>query len=396
MTLEITEEGLSIETAQEIATAIGQAQLDTIDPGLSQDDDDPLRQMNVIVADEISSVEAALAVAFHAFDIDSAEDELLDNIGAFKGRPREEAQGPRVAITLSLLAGAMVSVGDTVASNIDNSKTWKSVEDFTATSSGNFVITFEATSSSYSAIPHELTVIPTIPGWVSATNALASSAARVRETDTAYRTRLKQGNNTDGSGSLDAIVDQVSLVSGVELADGRENVTWSADSNGLPGKSFQILVDDGAAQGASDDEIAQAIWDNKPPGIFAFGNSSGAAYDKKGNPQIVNFDRMLRLRCMITTTITVLPGWLPSQIDDVKTAVVAYSDTLKAGQDVISARVKGAMLSVQNTEDVTVFALGIYPDFGADATLPVSRSQRATISSDDIDITIVQLTETIP
>ena len=398
MSLAVTALGLETETLQEIATAIGSDQLSTIDPGLSQDDDDPLRQMNVIISGEIADAVEGIQVAYTAFDIDNAEGALLDNIGAFKGRPRLQARNPRVLVTLTLDAGAVVALGDSVSSNIDNARSWLAVERLTAIAAGTYSVTFEATQTSYSALPGELTVIPSLPGWVSATNPAGSQPSRAYETDTLYRARLKdQEDAANGAGTLDSIAGEVALVAGVQSADYRENTAFSVDANGLPAVSWQILVDDGGTQDASNNEIAQVIWDNKPPAGRSFGIDYGIAYDTRGRPHKEYFQRIARIRFVVSATIKVLPGWNTSQAADVKKVMSDYVASLKVGQDVVASRIMGVAVAVPNVEDITNYLIAPFPGPPYQpTTFSISASQRAVLDVADIALTVVQLTELIP
>jgi len=398
MALILNDFGLQIETLQEIAQNIGQDQLETVDAGLSQDDDDPLRQLNVCTSRELAETAEAIAVAYGAFDIDAAEGALLDNLGDFKGRPRLTAQNPRVLLSLVLLLGAVVTPGDAVASALDNSRVWLAVGPFVAPANGTYVRTFEAANLASSAVPGEITQIPAITGWVSATNPAPSQPARALETDTIYRARLRSQRDTEnGAGTLDSIVDEVSQIPGVQLADARENTTLTPGPTGLPALSFEVLIDDGGTNDASDAVIAQTIWENKPPGGRTFGTTLALAYDTKGRSRLMQFTRINRRRIVVEITIQTLPGWSASQVADVVAAIVQYGSSLKTGQNVIASRVKAAALGVPLTEEVTILSLSIFPTMsGPDASLPMSVDERAVISGGDVTVTIVQLLENIP
>ena len=398
MAIELTSAGLVVETMQEIAGEIGARQLATIDPGLSQDEDDPLRQMNVIVAREIQEACEVVQASYSAFDLDNAEGVLLDNIGDFKGRARLQAQNPRAAVTLTLAAGAVVTAGDEIKSNVNNARTWKSIVSFVAGVSGPFEVVFEATDPSFSAVPGELTVIPSIPGWASATNASGSSPLRPREDDETYRLRLRRGNDTsNGAGALAAIVNEVAQLDGIISADGFENTSLYADPiSGAPGMSFEIVVDDANGTASTPEIIAQKIFENKPPGGKTAGTISTQIFDTRGRAQIVKWTRVAGLRMYVICTLKVLPGWSAGQIDNIKARLVAFFSRLRTGQDVSSARVKAAILEEPMTEDIGAFYVGPNPMGGPDVSYAVSPREKATFQGSDLTLTIIQLTEDVP
>lgn len=169
---------------------------------------------------------------------------------------------------------------------------------------------------------------------------------RNEETDTELRQRYLESLAVTGVGTLDAIVAAVKRVQGVSDASGVENDTETTDSDGLPPKSFKIVV-----VGGQNDNIAQAIWDTKPAGIRAFGTIFGTAYDLGSLPHNVYFSRPMPKYVFVKVAYSLYDEEslnIPEQDihDRIVQGINAYGRTLKVGNDVIPNRIYGHIYDV--------------------------------------------------
>jgi uncharacterized phage protein gp47/JayE len=71
---------------------------------------------------------------------------------------------------------------------------------------------------------------------------------------------------------------------------------------GLPGKSFEIVVNDNNGQ-ANNLDIAQAIYGSKPAGIQTFGSQTVQIADDFGNPYLINFSRPTEVPFYVVVTL---------------------------------------------------------------------------------------------
>ena len=83
-----------------------------------------------------------------------------------------------------------------------------------------------------------------------------------------------------------------------------ENDTDVVDSFSVPAHSMHVVVYDGIVPLASNVQIAQAIWDNKPSGTATYGGTSALATDSQGKSRTVNFDRATIVPVYISLTTT--------------------------------------------------------------------------------------------
>ncbi len=216
---------------------------------------------------------------------------------------------------------------------------------------------------------------------------------RDTESDADFRARRLDLLSVAGAGTLESIRAAVRQVGGVVAVFGRENVTDLVDVNGLPPKSFEIIV-----QGGEDDQIAQAIFNTKGAGILSHRDPGAAGrtvavVDSEGFPQDLNFTRPTEVPIYVAVTVLTDPGVfgggdpvVGEQL--VKEAIVAQGDLLNIGDDVISLRIRCAPLELAGVEDVTSFAIDIAPAPVSDANIVIAGQSRAVFSTSNVTVVV--------
>lgn len=186
----------------------------------------------------------------------------------------------------------------------------------------------------------------TVDGLDSIYNRYDLTTGRNEETDTELRQRYLESLAVTGVGTLDAIVAAVKRVQGVSDASGVENDTEETNSEGLPPKSFKIVV-----VGGQNDNVAQAIWDTKPAGIRAYGSIFGTAHDLGGLAHNIYFSRPTPKYAFVKVSYSLYDEEsLTIPEEDIRDSIVqginAYGRTLKVGNDVIPNRIYGYIYDV--------------------------------------------------
>ena len=186
----------------------------------------------------------------------------------------------------------------------------------------------------------------TVDGLDSIYNRYDLTTGRNEETDTELRQRYLESLAVTGVGTLDAIVAAVKRVQGVSDASGVENDTEETSSEGLPPKSFKIVV-----VGGQNDNVAQAIWDTKPAGIRAYGSIFGTAHDLGGLAHNIYFSRPTPKYAFVKVSYSLYDEEsLTIPEEDIRDSIVqginAYGRTLKVGNDVIPNRIYGYIYDV--------------------------------------------------
>lgn len=180
------------------------------------------------------------------------------------------------------------------------------------------------------AVPSNvLTIIQTpVAGWVSVTNAEAGETGRNLETDTQLRIRRELSIRLGGTATNEAIRARVLNVRGVTAATVFEN-TDIIVVNGLPAKSFNVLV-----QGGEDEEIANAIWRAKAAGIQSFGNVNVIITDNQGIQHNIGFSRVIEGTVFVRVEVSTNSDYPSNGTDLIKEYIAEQINSLKVGEDV--------------------------------------------------------------
>ena len=144
------------------------------------------------------------------------------------------------------------------------------------------------------------------------------------ETDARARVRIRHALAARSCGSCDALRAAVLSLDYVQEARVLVNDADVPDALGIPAHSISVVVRGGRPQ-----EIGQAIWEKKPPGIGTYGNTTVDAVDAEGNPHPVSFTRYSDKIVFVYLFIRVLAGGDREAVRNaVVPAVVDYIDSL--------------------------------------------------------------------
>jgi uncharacterized phage protein gp47/JayE len=382
--------GFTPKSLEEILEDIESEQLANIAADLDISPDQPIGQINGIFAKKLAELWEALATCYGGFNRGAAEGVLLDAIGLLTGTPRLDATKSQVNATVNLNASTTLPVGSIANVTDQPTNRWLLRTAVTSTTAGNYAAIFDAEVTgpqvANSGTLEQITV-PVI-GWNSVTNAEDADLGTNIESDAAYRIRQQEELSAPGACTVDAIRADVLQVDGVIECKVFENTSLVTDGDGLPGKSFEVVLYDGSVPDADDDEVAQAIWDSKPSGIEAYGSSSGTAVDSEGVEHTVEFSRATGVNVYLFYTLDVDPLKYPVDGDDqVEAAAIAKGATaLGMGDDVIALVFRAQALSVAGVNDVTAFTLGTAPSPVGTANLSITSRQIALLDTSRISV----------
>lgn len=333
-----------------------------ISPSLTLDEKDWLGNAVDIFSDIEALVWEALEVARNQFDPDNVEGPAAVSLAALTGTIQHEATKGTVSVTLGLDASKTFIAGALVAhvSGQPNNR-WVNRDVVTSTTAGNYGAVFVAeTAGAYAALAGQLTVIAqTASGWNSITNAADATVGNDIETIPDLMLRRESELSSSGAGTVLAIHEKVSAVSGVIETKVIYNDT-NATVGSLPAHNIRVIVWDGAPAQANDDDLAQAIFDSKSAGAPTFGIMSGDAINIYGDPSSCNFDRALTLTSYIAVTVQAPIGTNTTTLTtDIKASIVGlwpnkigvsvYASKLMLGPAALDAVINVTSLTVGNT-----------------------------------------------
>jgi baseplate J-like protein len=319
--------------------------------------------------DQIAEVWEAVEAAYHAADKDNALDDAFVALCELTGTKRRGATKGVVVATCTFDSVHVYAPGALVAHvNGFADNRWVNRDTITSTVGANVGLVFEAETAGAQGrcTTGTLTKIAqTATGWTAITNPAGSTDGEDIETIEALGVRREQELQRGGSSTLAAVKSTVSAVAGVIQVASVENKTDYATT--IPPHSFRLIVWDGVAPAASNDEIAQAIL-NASVGIQSVGASSGTAVDADGLPELVFFDRAVGVPIYVSINVD-------GSTVDVADAIVTEGNKLKVGGDVIREKLKGAAIVLAGVDDIVTCTLGTSPAPVGTANIPMAIDQ---------------------
>lgn len=263
----------------------------------------------------------------------------------------------------------------------------------------NVVTPSTINSIEYGSVPGDALAVNGITsgvtGWYSVYNPSDLTLGDTTESDTELRTRIVNGYSTVGSATIDSIGSKVKAVDGVAAVYIRENDTTTTDANGVPPKSYEVIVHEGLNQ-----EIAEVIWATKPAGIYTHGTTLYTVTDFNGFDQSVRFTRPDEKYVFIDVRYTpYTEEVLPSGAEDnAKLAMLTFADdNLSINDDIIAKRFLGSIYSASTGfGDITISVAytdnplipPTYPDDYED-TLEITDAEISSFATDRMFFTQV-------
>lgn len=381
----LTPQGFESKSVEEIRDEIAAQLRARIGGNLNLEPDSILGHLVGIVAEQLATVWDVGQGVYRSAYPDSASGNALDNVAAITGAVRLAASRSRVTVLVEgdentvLPPGRVVSVADTGAR-------FRSIDEVTI-GAGPTPMEMESEElGPIFAAAGSLTEIETpVSGWDSVSNPLDAIPGRRMETDPEFRLRRERLLRATGSGTVEAL--RAGLlepgVAGVEQVRVFENTGIDTDEAGVPGKSFEAVV-----EGGDEQEIREAIWRLKPAGILAHGDISGTVNDSLGFPHTIKFSRPSYQDVHVAVTVEVGPGYPLDGATRIKQALFEYARGLRIGEDVVYSRLFGVIYSVGGIVDVPSLLIGV-DDADADENITIGPRELARISTADVDVTEV-------
>jgi uncharacterized phage protein gp47/JayE len=217
-------------------------------------------------------------------------------------------------------------------------------------------------------------------GWDSVTNPTSASAGRNLETDEELRLRFRETKFERASNILEALYSALINLEGVEEVRIYENDTDVMDAFGVPAHSFMPIIVGGVSS-----EIAQTIWENKPMGIRSYGDTVVVIFDTQGFSHNIGFERPDPVQIYISMNLTTDSTFPATGPDTIRSALIAYIDSLKIGDDVVYSRLYTPINLVPGHQ-IDSLTIGTSPSPVGTSNIVIDFDQIATLSSSNIII----------
>ncbi|CEF89184.1 putative baseplate protein [Pseudomonas phage vB_PaeM_PAO1_Ab17] len=230
------------------------------------------------------------------------------------------------------------------------------------------------------------TISVPILGWDSVYNPTNAVSGRFRETDVELRERWRNSKFYQAAAILEAMLDGMHQVPGVRDVTIIENDTNNHDSvHNVPPHAFTVIT-----HGGDDSDIGKMIWQKKPTGIQAYGDTVVQIADSQGKVHSIGFRRAEELEVQVNLNISAIAGQvLPGDVkEQVTAAILAYQDGLdKIGKEVVYSRLYTPINSVPGFQ-VNSLTIGKKGGTQAMANIPVGYDEVAIFDATRIAITV--------
>jgi len=273
-----------------------------------------------MMADQLEDTWDGFEDDYYSHYVDTAEGVSLDRVTALGGITRRAATKAIVPVHFFGTPGSNVPLGSLI-------QTAQTIQ-FETYASGVVAISGLIDIMSRAVLAGSESIVPSgtivqltnpIPGITSCVNYTPSSGGYEIEDDPDLRARYKDFEIFSGS-SVPAITNAMLQVTNVNSVYVYENNTDSVDVDGRPAHSIEIVV----AGSATDEDIANGIWNSKPAGIATFGSQNYDVEDSEGNLHTVYWNEASDVLINVILNVTTGTGWVAGNITTLKTKTVEH------------------------------------------------------------------------
>lgn len=369
----ITAEGIEILTADDIRRQFEAKERDRIAPNLVFAADDPIGQMNGVMAEAFGELWALAQAVVASRDPDAAEGRALDSIAAITGTPR---RGPTPSQTPALvtIAPGTYPAGTLIARTADVTARFQNQSDVTnpGVSPAAIPCIFVAQADGPTeALSGTMTVmVSSVAGWTAVTNTQDAALGHLTDDDPTLRVRREEGLSLAGGSTVDGLVADLLVIEAIVSVLPLENVTMVTDVvTGVPAKSFELVVYDGTdgGTGITDLEIANVIWAGKPGGIDTYGAITQPVFDIRGDVRNVRFSRPTTVEpyLIVNVSVSAAKGWVSAggaSAASLRQRLVDWGrENLGVGDELVISKLNVPVFAEPGVDDVVDIFAGLSP-----------------------------------
>jgi len=331
--LGLTEKGYVRRTYDDILTDKINKAKELFGEDIDTSDLTPLGKYIRLNAFDQAMAEEEIEAVYYARFVDTAAGQSLDRLLIFGGLSRNMAEAAAYSVQFTGETGFAIPAGTLVGT--DTELTFATVEETAIGDNGTCTADVVCTQAGSigNVNPGAINALVNPDANIGAVKGLECLSVGVdEESDTDLRMRFKTAVAGAGSCSANAIRAALLRVPTVQFADVIENDTEETDKDGRPPHSFECYV-----LGGSDyeQEIAETIFDKRPPGIRTVGSKAVTITADNGAEKIVRYSTALNVlvsvRAQIRTDVT-FPADGAAQV---QANVSAYINSLGIGKALV-------------------------------------------------------------
>lgn len=330
MTIQYDSNGIITQTLTEILDERENNLKDVLGEDFVIDKTSPIGNMELADANNELSIQELIAWLFpNQMDANTATGIFLDGICEKNRIYRKQAEYTTVDLIIHGTAKTEFLSGDITVSDNVSGLYYDLNEDCTIGKDGTVTAKFicETFGDYYPVSTSTFNILTPAVGLDSVTIKFDTCnlvIGRFTETDDELRSRRKFSVQQTATTTLGAIQAVIYSLDGVLHCTYFENDTEATDANGLPMKSFEMVVD-----GGDENEITDAIFLNKTIGTRAFGTTKKTKTDSEGNVYEIGYTKAKHINIGIDIKTTVDQAQSNTWKNKVKQAIKDKFDTIQ-------------------------------------------------------------------
>lgn len=352
----LTETGFERRTFDDILTAKEQKARELFGEDIDTSENTPLGKFLRINAYDQALTEEEAENIYYSIFPSTATGQSLDRLCWMVGISRNSAASAMYEVSFHGDVGAEIPAGTLVAT--DSELTFYTVSDETVNSLGTVSVVVECTQNGSigNVDPTEINkIVNPVANISSVCGGEQLTYGAEVETDYELRKRYevaKEGLGSCNEPSIRAAIMNIPTVESVGII---VNETDSTDSAGRPARSFQCYVSGGNNY---EQEIAEAIFENKPIGILTHGAVSKTVTDDGGYSHTIKFSHTEEITVYVRITISTEAKFAgDSGKQSIKANLKEYIDSLGVGKTLILTSLYGLIHAVEGVVDISEIKL---------------------------------------
>jgi uncharacterized phage protein gp47/JayE len=328
--------GISAPTYPEILAGIQQEYKTIYGQDVYLEPDSQDGQHLAIFAFAINDANNAVIAAYQSFSPATAQGAGLSTVVKINGIKRKIPSYSQAVVRIVGVAGTVINGG--IVADTDGGNQWRLPGTVTISPSGEVFVTVTARNpGDLRAQPNTIvTIITSVPGWQTVSNAAPATPGSPIESDAALRRRQTRSTALPAKTLRESIYATIATIVGVSRLAVFENDGHSVDDDAIPPHTIAVVVEGGNLQ-----DIASAIALKKTPGTGTYGSSTTLVFDSQGVPNTINLSFLNTVDIYYKVTIKALNGYTTTTGAKILAAIAEYLNTLEIGEDLYYSRLWG-------------------------------------------------------
>lgn len=348
--------------------------------------DSPEGNLIGTISDDLSKLWEGVEASYFAPFVAYAPDLLLDDAAERVGVRRIRGQKTtiqNVTLTNTTDSPYLVPIG-TLLRQSATAVEFQTLNEVTIPATGSVLVNIESVNmGAFTASEGSInTIVNPVSGFssVSNTSLQVVRVGRAKETNAELRRRTTLSINKSKGGVTSAIANRVyEEVEGVSYTDWRENRGDTTDANGLPRKTFEVIV-----EGGVDIDVAQKINECQPAGINSYGTTSVDILDSRQNLFTIKFSRINDIQIYLIINLTV--NSLYNSSSDLIIKNLLANLKFERQETIFTYKLIPALSQINGIESIDDIFQAITPTPTTNTKIIIGANERAKISAENVII----------